>query len=143
MAAHGIHRTVSRWLRNWLTGRPQRLCTGKGKIIGYSYIWSATGECPCAPPFIIYLTDLDTDITSNASKFRREHPTLAQSKLREGSNAHLPKLHILYTFAQLSSRSAVTSTYALVISGCSLAVNSIGELMIYLHWIFINASGYI
>ena len=143
VAAQGIHRTVSRWLRNWLTGRPQRVCTGKGKIIGPQLHLERPREVPLCSPLIIYISDLNADVAIKASTSRRWHPTPSQSKLREGSNAHLPKFTYLIYICTAYSRSAVNLTYALVISSCILAVNTIGELMIYPPWIFIYASGYI
>ena len=71
----------------------------KGKSSAHSYIWSAPWSAPVPPSLIIYISDLDADVTIKASTFRRWHPTPSQSKLREGSNARLPKFtYFMYIY---------------------------------------------
>ena len=66
----GIVGNVSRWLRNWLTGREQRVCVGHGRS-QWATVTSGVPQGSVLGPllFIIYINDLDDDITSKITKF--------------------------------------------------------------------------
>ena len=71
--AHGIHGDAARWIRNWLAGHRQRVCSNQS----YSNWAPVTSSVPQSSVlglllFLIYINDLDTNIVRKTSKFADE-----------------------------------------------------------------------
>ena len=68
--ANGILGDAARWIRNWLAGCRQRVCINQS----YSNWAPVTSALPQGSVlgqllFLIYISDLDTNIVSKMSKF--------------------------------------------------------------------------
>ncbi|KAF2362384.1 Reverse transcriptase domain [Trinorchestia longiramus] len=68
--AHGIRGNYSRWIRNWLTGRTQRVMI-HDQASDSTLVTSAVPQGSVLGPllFIIYMKDLDVGIISKINKF--------------------------------------------------------------------------
>ena len=68
--AYGIQGDAARWIRNWLAGRPQRVCINQS----YSNWAPVTSDGPQGSVlgpllFLIYINNQDINIVSKMSKF--------------------------------------------------------------------------
>ncbi|KAF2352770.1 Reverse transcriptase domain, partial [Trinorchestia longiramus] len=71
--AHGIRGNYSRWIRNWLTGRTQRVVI-HGQASDSTLVTSGVPERSVLRPllFIIYINNLAVGIISKINKFTDE-----------------------------------------------------------------------
>ncbi|KAF2360682.1 Reverse transcriptase domain [Trinorchestia longiramus] len=71
--AHGIRNNYSRWIRNWLTGRTQRVVI-HDETSDPALVTSGVPQGSVLSPllFIIYINDLDVGIISKINKFADE-----------------------------------------------------------------------
>ncbi|KAF2362050.1 Reverse transcriptase domain [Trinorchestia longiramus] len=82
--AHGIRGNYSRWIRNWLTGRTQRVVI-HDQASDSTLVTSGVPQGRVLGPllFIIYINDLDVRIISKINKFA-DDTKLCQSIHRKG-----------------------------------------------------------
>ncbi|KAF2356608.1 hypothetical protein FHG87_012637 [Trinorchestia longiramus] len=107
--AHGKQGNYSRWIRNWLTGRTQRVVihdhasdsthfSQRGRL---ERVPACYAENPGVPQvsvlgpflFIIYMNDLDVGIISKVNKFA-DDTKLSQSIHRKGQSADPPLIKL-------------------------------------------------
>ncbi|KAF2364839.1 Immunoglobulin V-set domain [Trinorchestia longiramus] len=84
--AHGIRGNYSRWIRNWLTGRTQRVVI-HDETSDPALVTSGVPQRSVLGPllFIIYINDLDVGIISKINKFA-DDTKLSQSIHRKGQS---------------------------------------------------------
>ena len=70
LKAHGIGNDVINWIEKWLTHRRQRV-TVDGEISNWKYVLSGVPQGSVLGPilFLIYINDLEDDISSKVLKF--------------------------------------------------------------------------
>ena len=70
LETHGISGNVSRWIKNWLTDRRQRVNIN-GKASNWANVLSGVPQGPVLGPllFLIYINDIDDGIISKIWKF--------------------------------------------------------------------------
>ena len=70
LKAHGIRNKVLQWIRNWLLNRQQRVVIN-GECSEWANVTSGVPQGYVLGPllFLIYINDIDNNITSNISKF--------------------------------------------------------------------------
>ncbi|KAF2346977.1 Reverse transcriptase domain [Trinorchestia longiramus] len=71
--AHGIRGNYSRWIRNWLTSRTQRVVI-HDETSDSAFVTSGVPHGSILGPllFIIYINDLDVDKISKINKFAND-----------------------------------------------------------------------
>ena len=68
--AHSIQNDAARWIRNWLSGRRQRVCINQSYSNWVPVTSGVPQGCVLSPLlFLKYVNDLDTNIVSKMSKF--------------------------------------------------------------------------
>ena len=70
LKAHGIGDGIIDWLQQWLTDRRQRVVVD-GEVSNWKSVLSGVPQGPALGPllFLMYINDLDDNITSNVLKF--------------------------------------------------------------------------
>ena len=70
LKAHGIEVGIIDWIEQWLTGRRQRVVVD-GEVSNWKSVLSGVPQGSVLGPllFLIYINDLDDNITSNVLKF--------------------------------------------------------------------------
>ena len=70
LTAHGIGNDVINWIEKWLTHRKQRVIVD-GEISNWKYVLSGVPQGSVLGPilFLIYINDLEDDISSKVLKF--------------------------------------------------------------------------
>ncbi len=76
MKTHGITGNIHSWLEDWLTERKERLGIN-GKASDWRNLLSGVPQGSVTGPdlFIIYINDMDEDLTCNISKFADDTKT--------------------------------------------------------------------
>ncbi|KAF2354640.1 Reverse transcriptase domain [Trinorchestia longiramus] len=87
--AHGVRGNYSRWIRNWLTGRTQRMVI-HNQASDSMLVTSGVPQGSVLGPllFIIWINDIDDGIISKINKFP-DDTKLSQSIHRKGQSNYL------------------------------------------------------
>ena len=101
LEAHGIGGEILRWIREWLTNRKQRVCINGVKSDWRTVISGVPQGSVLGPLlFIIYLNDLDSDISSNICKFADDTKIGRTINGPEDSQALQNDLNKLYEWSE-------------------------------------------
>ena len=87
--AHGVGNGIIDWIQKWLTDRRQHVVVG-GEVSNWKSVLREVPQGSVLGPllFLIYINDLDDNITSNVLKFADETKVLTKVN-NEGDKQHL------------------------------------------------------
>ena len=91
LKAHGIGDSITDWIEQWLTDRRQRVVVD-GEVSNWKSVLSGVPQGSVLGPivFLIYINDLDNNITSNVLKFA-DDTKLFRKVNTDGDKQHLQK----------------------------------------------------
>ena len=89
LKAHGIEGGIIDWIEQWLTDRRQRVVVN-GEVSNWKSVLSGVPQGSVTGPllFLIYINDLDNNITSNVLKFA-DDTKVFRSVSNDGDKQHL------------------------------------------------------
>ena len=89
LKAHGIGDSITDWIEQWLTDRRQRVVVD-GEVSNWKSVlsWVPQGSVLGPILFLIYINDLDDNITSNVLKFA-DDTKLFRKVNTDGDKQHL------------------------------------------------------
>ena len=89
LKAHGIGDSITDWIELWLTDRRQRVVVD-GEVSNWKSVLSGVPQGSVLGPllFLIYLNDLDDNITSNVLKFADDKKVFRKVNT-DGDKQHL------------------------------------------------------
>ena len=89
LKAHGIGDSITDWIEQWLTDRRQRVVVD-GEVSNWKSVLSGVPQGSVLGPivFLIYINDLDNNITSNVLKFA-DDTKLFRKVNTDGDKQHL------------------------------------------------------
>ena len=101
LKAIGINGNLLRWIRQWLTGRKQRVVIN-GVMSDWQEVLSGIPQGSILGPllFIIFINDIDQDITSKILKFADDTKLLGGVKSQEDIEALRTDLNRLYEWSE-------------------------------------------
>ena len=109
---HGMGESVVNWVRNWLSGRKQRVVV-EGEESSWRPVISGVPQGSVLGPilFLIYINDLENEIGSNILKFADDTKMFRRVESQEDRHKLQVDLNKLVKWAEKWQRQMQVSTY--------------------------------